>query len=300
MKGIHSIYTFTNRKQYKKQSYLNMQLIEAYTLILSCAYWNKLHGTIDLYCDNDFYEFIKEYNLTGLWQNIDNTVFDNLPKDIDYSIFWTYPKMYVHSIQKESFTALDADLFMWENMLYYKEPTLDIIYAHPEVDQIGNQYPSFHKDKRYEDIFKNLEIIEDNSYMNTAILYCRDNSFYKELMEITTEFARRVSKEGKEDKYNNWSHTIFCEQRIIKSIINKYNLKTAPQYSKPYYVHVSEDQPEIPFNLNDGGIFHLWGMKKDISLEDKKELEYKLYKWIEIEFPNYLEYAKIFKKHLKN
>jgi hypothetical protein len=300
MKAIHSIYTFTNRKQYKKQTYLDMQKIEAYTLILSCAYAKRHIGEITLYCDINFYEFIKKYDLCDLWDNIDYTALENIPKDIDYSIFWTYPKMYIHSIQDEPFVALDADLYFWRNLRYHDNPSLDFIYAHPEIDNIGNQYPSFHKEERYKDIFKNLEIIEDGPNMNTAILYCRDNSFYKELMEITTEFARRVSKTGKSEKYNDWVHTIFCEQRIIKSLLKKYNLKTAPQYDIPFYVHSCvEQENDRDFKLSDGDIFHLWGLKNKIGSRHKIRLEDQLCYEIIKEFPYYQHYIEIFKKNLK-
>ena len=68
----------------------------------------------------------------------------------------------------------------------------------------------------------------------------------------------------------------------------------------PYSVHASKDQPYIPFNLNDGGIFHLWGLKNNVHSKYKKVLEAKLYKWIEIEFPQYMKYVETFKKILKN
>lgn len=277
-----------------------MQLIEAYTLILSCAYARRYIGPPHLYCDFKFYKFIKEHGLETLWDSIDYNVFENIPKDIDYSIFWTYPKMYIHSIQNEPFVALDVDLFMWKHMKYHTDPSLDFIYAHPEIDNIGDQYPSFHKEERYKDIFKNLEIIEDGPHMNTAILYCKDNLFYKELMEITTEFARRVSKTGKSEKYNDWVHTIFCEQRIIKSILKKYNLKTAPQYNVPFYVHSCIEQEKASsFRLSDENIFHLWGLKNKIPSRARATLENKLYNEILNEFPVYTKHVETFKKILK-
>jgi hypothetical protein len=109
-----------------------------------------------------------------------------------------------------------------------------------------------------------------------------------------------VSKTGKSEKYNDWVHTIFCEQRIIKSLLKKYNLKTAPQYDIPFYVHSCvEQENDRDFKLSDGDIFHLWGLKNKIGSRHKIRLEDQLCYEIIKEFPYYQHYIEIFKKNLK-
>lgn len=300
MKGIHSIYTFTDRVRYKEQSYLDMGLFEAYTLILSCCYWRKFHGDISLYCDKDFYKFIQEYKLTSLWDNIDNTSFDSIPNDINYSVFWTYPKMYIHSLQTQPFTSLDADLFFWEPLNLKKA---NIIYAHPEVDLTGENYPDYHTSKEYKDIFKDLTFNEYPSNMNTAILTINKVDFYKELMDITTRFAKRATINIKNQKsVHEWTHTIFCEQKIIRNVIEKHNLSCVPHYEKEYYTGEGTIWPEgHRFELDDAKIFHLWGSKTRIKndQEERYELNKRLHDWIETDFPEMMDIVTIFKKILK-
>ena len=288
MKGIHSIYTFTNKKN---QSYLNMGLFEAYTLILSCIYWKKLYGNIKLYCDFEFYQFINKNGFKNLWDEIDYKAFNNLPKEIDYSIFWTYPKMYIHSLQKEPFTSIDADLYISKKI----KIDADVAYAHSEAHS-NKYYPSYHKEKRYLNIFKNIKIEENLPIMNTCVLTINKLDFYQELIKVTTNFAKQVSKE--KYKLDPIAYTIFCEQKIISSILKKYKITTKPYYKKEWNPDGLNNKE---FKLEDSGIFHLWWYKNIIRENYNLRLNtnLKLEKIIEKEHPEMMDIANKFKKLLK-
>ena len=253
--GIHTIYSLSERERYNMPSYSRLFLFEFLYLALSSHLWRQNNGHIKLVCDKNFYDFIKEKGLFWMWDEIDNITLNSLPQDIDYKIFWTYPKMFTQFKQKERFAIIDADLYTTLDLKEFKE---DIIYGHEELDEIGTSYPLFYKDPSVNFLFKDLNPTLKHNAINTCLVVYNNLDVLQGLKEITEKFIR-ISSKNLTHQDKEWVYTIFCEQKVLGNIVKDKNysyksLTTYPyncnDYSKPYDI------------LDKSGISHLWASKK--------------------------------------
>lgn len=296
--GIHSVYSFTGRSQYHSQSYNNMYLFEALTLLLSSYHWRTYNGSIKLVCDDKFYSFIKDNSLDFMWDSIDASTFKSLPDYIDYSIFWTYPKMFAHAKQTEPFTSIDADLYINKPIIQNGE---DIIFAHTEIDDLGVIYPEIYKSALYNDLFLKYGEITHPA-INTALVNFNNTDIPKELLEVATNFSKRITKYTN-PSYNSWAWTIYVEQKVLGSLIMNggYNFKSL--CDTPYYISFNTNgYTEEQFSFSRAGIVHLWGNKRDyINNEfDRAKITNILITEVETYYPNLMDVVLKMKNIFRN
>ena len=253
--GIHTIYSLSERERYNMPSYSRLFLFEFLYLALSSHLWRQNNGPIKLVCDRNFYDFIKEKDLFWMWDEIDNITLNSLPQDIDYKIFWTYPKMYVQFKQKERFAIVDADLYTTLDLKEFKE---DIIYGHEELDEIGTSYPLFYKDPSVNFLFKDLNPTLKHNAINTCLVVYNNLDVLQGLKEITEKFIR-ISSENLNHKDKEWVYTIFCEQKILGNIVKDKNYSYKSLTAYPYNCNDYSKPYDI---LDKSGVSHLWASKK--------------------------------------
>jgi len=128
MLGYHVAYSKPIRNIYK--SILDMDLYEVLTLALSCLFWKRYHDYIKIYCDEDYYNKLKNMDLLWLWDEVDNKTMSSIPQNLNHDRFWSYSKMYINSLQSEQFYNIDLDLFTRAPM---PEFTTDFTVAHYEI-----------------------------------------------------------------------------------------------------------------------------------------------------------------------
>jgi len=281
MLGIHSIYKLPQKSNQTVQNYNDLYCFELVCLILSSLYWRKNNGNIKLVCNDPVYDWVKQYNLQWVWDYIDTDTLKKLPPDIDYSVFWTFPKMFIHFNQKDKFTSIDADLFFTGTLKNYNE---DIIYAHEEVDTLGTTYPFFNQNPEYSEIFNfNLHY----NAVNTSLITFNKLEILKELEEITYKFIKNTHLSQVNSPY---TYTIYCEQKVLGNLIHK-NKYTYRSLMTEYWDCNDLDQSGVnsKFLLADANIYHLWGNK---SVLYEKQAHRKFYldyflSFIQRDFPEY-------------
>jgi hypothetical protein len=284
MRGIHTIYSTNGR--YKKFYYF-----ELLQLILSSLTWRKYNGDINLYCDDNFKEVIDELDLSWLWDSIDYDSLGKVPNHIDTELFWTYPKMFVHSLQKEKFCSLDADLYVVKSIQEHKE---DIVFSHYELDLHEVTYPNFYDLELFQNMFGFREL--SSPAINTCLVQFNKIDVLEPLMEITNKF---VSKDyTKFFNYPSHSWTIYCEQKLLGELVNEMG------YSQKSLMDVYYDCFDWEKNIRDFippnyGIDHIWFEKEVIYNNDSQRLvkTFRLLKEIEVNFPEHLEKTKYLMKY---
>jgi len=296
--GIHSVYSFTGRSRYATQSYNNMYLFEALTLLLSSYHWRTYNGPIKLICDDKFYSFIRDNSLEFIWDSIDVSTFKSLPNYIDYSIFWTYPKMFAHAKQTEPFTSIDADLYINRPIIQMGE---DIIFGHSEIDDLENLYPDIYKSPLYSDLFLKYGEITHPA-INTALVNFNNIDIPKELLEVATNFSKRITQYTT-PSYNSWAWTIYVEQKVLGSLIVNGGYKFKSLCDSPYYGSFNTNgYTNEQFSFSKAGILHLWGDKINYMQNDldRFDITNKLILEIEQNYPNLMDLVlrmkNIFKK----
>jgi hypothetical protein len=284
MRGIHTIYSTNGR--YKKFYYF-----ELLQLILSSLTWRKYNGDINLYCDDNFREVIDELDISWLWDSIDYDSLDKVPKDIDTELFWTYPKMFVHSIQKQPFCSLDADLYVTVPITDFKE---DVVFAHKEVDLHEFTYPNIYDLELFRDTFQG-RVLDDDA-INTSLILFNRLDVLESLMDITNQFVR--NKYTKFFEFTSTQWTIYCEQKLLATLIKEQG------YSERSILPITYDCFDWQKNLREfiptkWGISHLWFMKDIIKNDDYQRLmkTTSLLKEIEVNFPEHLEKTKYLMKY---
>ena len=279
MRGIHTIYSTNGR--YKKFYYF-----ELLQLMLSSLTWRKYNGDINLYCDDSFKSVIDELDISWFWDSIDYTSLKQIPEDINQDIFWTYPKMFVHSIQKQPFCSIDADLYLTKSIQVHKE---DIVFSHYEIDLHENTYPNFYELELFRDVF-NYQSIESPA-INTCLVQFNRLDVLEPLMEITNKFVTKDYM--KFFNYPSHSWTIYCEQKVLGQLVDDLG------YTKKSVMDVYYDCFNWEKNIRDFippryGIDHIWFEKEEFYNNDPQRLmkTFRLLKEIEVNFPEYLDQAK--------
>lgn len=294
--GIHSIYSFGERTRHQAPPYTEFWLFEFLTLVLSTQYWQLYNGPIRLVCDDNFYNFVEKYKLHWLWNEIDNTTLKNVP-NLDYSIFWTYPKMYSHSQQTERFASVDADLFIRRSIKEYNE---DFIYLHQEKDTLGSTYPDFQTLPEYKEVFKGLNPNLRYNAVNTAIAVFNNIDIAKELLEITDKFVNNTQY-NTGNSYENYVYTIFTEQKVLGNLIQDKN------YSSRSLMKTVWDCNNIELNNKqffheEVDALHLWGNKENYykGVHNREDLNLYLISFLQNDFPHILDKIQpLFKKFIR-
>ena len=254
--------------------------------MLSSLTWRKYNGDINLYCDDSFKSVIDELDISWFWDSIDYTSLKKIPEDINQDIFWTYPKMFIHSLQKDPFCSIDADLYLTKSIQEHKE---DIVFSHYEIDLHENTYPNFYELELFREVF-NYQSIKSPA-INTCLVQFNRLDVLEPLMEITNKF---VTKDyTKFFDYPSHSWTIYCEQKVLGQLVDDLG------YTKKSVMDVYYDCFDWEKNIRDFippryGIDHIWFEKEEFYNNDPQRLmkTFRLLKEIEINFPEYLDQAK--------
>lgn len=298
--GIHTAYTPTNRRGTAKIHH--MLRFEAITMILSCLYWKKFQGPIKLYCDQDFYDYIKKLGITDLWDDIDTkTIIEGFSPNVNHDTFWAYAKMYVNSLQDKPFTSIDLDLFQSNP---YDYSTHDIICSHIEYsdfinDNVQNRskpvyYPNYHEWDMFKERFlkyPNLKFTDHS--LNVAVLSVNKPEFCKEVFEIAKSFAennkfdpQKISTHGFERiAYTIHSSSLitFIEQRIASAVANTNNYSLKTMMGLEYDAGKQGWIGDVSTMYNPG-ITHLWGWKATMRFPQNEQERIKLTKEFDNQF----------------
>ena len=196
-------------------------------LLLSSSISAKHFDKIELYCDTEAAELIKE----------DGRVF---PLDIIIclddlqwvnGLLWAYSKVFVYSLQKEPFLHIDIDAILWDGL---PEELTTQKFIFQQKEPVNGFY-------WYNEIFKEAEILNvlpsKISYkpeyaLNTAVFACTDiNYLYiiKQYFSVVNSYISNVKDKLSEFKCSH-AQCILFEQLFLVNILETAGLKFGVDY----------------------------------------------------------------------
>ena len=262
MQGYHVFYQTKKVKEYHQ--------IDLLTHLLSIIFWKHKWGKLGLYCNQEYLDYLKQYNLDILYDEINTEFLEQTPYKEYYSKYWSLCKIevakHVSQFHKE-FAIIDTDLWIKDQ--------LGINYS--DYDFIG------HHDEKYDLNWEQNVYIDPTNFLpseeankldfsvapiNCAFMYFNS----KELIDIWHEWVYKVVELNKDlSRHSLNKDTIFIEQRLLPAILPTYNFKwrnISPHTYITYLAHFqdgSEWEPALGFNEESEKYFdnlrHIWGMK---------------------------------------
>ena len=304
MLGIHAFWskptlTGTQGHHLTGVDRFKMYDFELIHFILSALFYKKLNGSIHLYTDTIFADYIENLKLTSVWDDIDTSKHEEFSLlDINSTTNWTGFKTWLLHKIPAPFLLIDHD-----NLIFTKIPTelfdTSVRFAHLE-DINPYYYPNKDKLDCGEFIFdKNWDWSLDVA--NTCLLYFKENEFKDKYSLKAMEFEKNNHPE---DLHLAEVQYLFADQRLLVMMLEEQNIdygtfsnnKFTPQGNIPDFTSVSND----PL-LSKVGFDHTWGYKHHLK---KNKLARTVYmkrhiQMIHDNFENYYDtLLPIFKKYI--
>ena len=249
------------------KNFSGLYRIEALVMILSALKWRELNGDIKLYCDYDFYAWLKKIDFLDLYSVIDCTTLD---KERDSSIdiskpygFWASSKFYALDKEKTPFVMLDLDFISFVNLDYFFKQEYDFIaYCQENLSGIfKNPLYLVYPEKEGLSIPKDF-ILEDDLDWSINPINC-SLVFYKndDLKNFYVKNAFRYMKNNKipdKNKREDFppSDMCFIEQRYLPMLAKNKGYRYTTFL--PGAVGTGETDR---YMKKDNRFFHLWAAK---------------------------------------
>ena len=261
MNAYHIFYKSNKSKEFDEINYL--------VQLASILFWKKNQGKIILYCNSEFLEDMREWQLIDLYDEVNTSCLDNIPYKDYLNKYWSFCKIHASeeiSKSEDNFVLLDTDFWIHNPIEISDE--FEMIGYHPEqkLEDPKNPYIS-------PENFMNRKEIELFDWsinpVNCAFLYLNSktliNEWYKWVVKVIEKNKDGEIKEISAD-------TIFLEQRLLPTIANSLNFKIGTLIPNTYQPHIPSDSegsewiPKIGFDEENQyitwNIKHVWGLKK--------------------------------------
>lgn len=221
----------------------SMNDAEILTMVVSALMWQKHNGSIKLYTDNAGYAFIRDKELSALWNGgIDTELLENNDYPINPEIFWAAGKLIALEAQDCPCVMLDTDLIITQPIQQLLEPNA-ITALHSETLNPEVYLPPYLLKKPSGFIFPD-DYNWNTLPSNTAFLYIRDKSF----KSFYLNESKRFMFQNMEKPAEMVSQMVFAEQRLLSICADHQHLPIN---------HLLSD----PFSLSNSNVIHLWGFK---------------------------------------
>lgn len=217
------------------------------TTVLSALKWREKNGTITMVTDSTGFEFYKERNLLGLWDEI-TTDLDNIPEYVDSQKFWAAGKLFALRGRTTPVAVLDTDFIVWDRIAFDNLGDLTVIHRE---ELYGDVYPDIYHFRMMRGYIFNPDFDWRINPANTAFYVLKSEDlrdFYIEEAEKFIEYA---------DNGDNLTYMVFAEQRLL------------PMCADVLGIEISEFS-NIQRLFSDGERYftHTWGMKQQMREND--------------------------------
>ena len=259
---------------------------------LSVLKWKSFGYTVKLYVDDHFKEVFSKYGLLELYDEVDDTYFNNNDLydtfDINKEYFWAFSKLFIHMNEKDNFIMSDLDFIPLKdfhdiidenkNYVYYREILDELTYPQDLITSSTYTYPEW--------------ISWKERPVNTAITYLSNENLKKIYIEEAIRFAQHNTEESDNEGMNLTNRMVFVEQRLLSECAKhlgeelnqiKSNYETICNPREIHYFCYKQIDTKDPYNWV---LFFLDKLNKEFPDEYKKI----------IELPEYLEYKNIIQK----
>jgi hypothetical protein len=244
-------------------------LIDFSAHLASILFWKEHYGPIRLYCNSNFLESIKEYNLDVLYDEINTEILDNIPNKRLLKKYWSYPKIYAANdiIKTESkFCIIDVDLWISNKFLW--DESKDFIAFHYESFDLKYKHNPYLDPKLFllEEDFNKLDwnILP----INCSFMYINNTKLIETWYDMASKIVDLNLKVKSKSKD---CYTLFIEQRLISVLCNDLNLNFDSLISNVFLTNLDykgSTENWMPIldhsdpNSPSGSIKHIWGLKK--------------------------------------
>lgn len=163
--------------------------------------------------------------LLQLWDHVDTTILDSMPKEIDGKTYFAAAKIYVQSKLTLPYVILDSDSYFIGN------PGLDLnnfdlVIAHRESLTAADNNLLTYPDPQL--FLKNSDPYSTYKYeqypLNVAFLYMNSEKLHETYIEQAMHFMLNHN-DWKKLGIANWAYQCFAEQRILAEIAALQNSK---------------------------------------------------------------------------
>lgn len=243
--------------------------------VLSACMWKETHGPIKLLCDRTTYDFLDQFSVLDLYDEVD--VFDDdLLDGIDPSIYFAAAKLVgMLQVEDDQCAFIDTDLLLGSGVNHIDPLNVHVFHR---------EHPS---ESVYPDLFDRWKIdipVDDSCYaMNCALVYWPNRELRRNYASTALKFMRANDYHG---NYNKNVLMVTAEQRLLgfylkhRGIIPDFYIKDI-YIPDPNYVSLSWIADDMGSNLPQlkNEFLHLWGHKKELRNNklEAAEYTYKLY-----------------------
>ena len=233
---INAVHSFTVSPFFTKpHNKFTMNDFEVMTMIMSALAWRRYNGSIKLYTDSYFAEWIYENNLEFLWDNgIDLHLFENAKKNINKEIFWAATKLDVIENMKVQEAHIDIDFIMWKS-INEQVAEGDVVGSH--FEDTGGEFTCYiNKEKMMppENYIFPTKLDWSFPAINTSFIYFNSKDakdlFCKECVRYMENNNNKVYDDsGKDDV-----QMVFAEQRLTSMFLKfkNFDIRTITNYAE--------------------------------------------------------------------
>lgn len=208
-----------------------MHDFEILTTIASIASWKKYFGNIELYCDKESLTFFHDIGISHLWDQINTSVLERIPSDINPGIFWASAKLWVQKNISPPYTILDTDsYFINPNLDLFSRPC-DLIASHIDIttSDMGHFYQKENNIEfppRYPDISSllpqnhTLKKVNWSDYhaVNVGCLHINNSQLHQQYVSLSLELCSILNNESAKQNL-----MLTAEQHLLGYLISHYN-----------------------------------------------------------------------------
>jgi hypothetical protein len=261
---------------YKSKDMGEYHEIDLLVNLASCLFWKKLYGSIKLYCNQEFLDYIKSYGLDKAYDEINVDVLENTPFKSYLPKYWSFCK--IHAIKHISKTE---DRFVIIDNDFYPSLSHDIDW---ECDFIGYHKEAFDKFQETNAYEAPEQFLNETNYsklnwdvnpINCAFMYFNN----KTLIDTWYSWSIGIIATNAEKPHLPYNRdTIFIEQYLIASLVNTLNLNWKVLLPNTYLQYIDfnkngyEWYPLVDSKSEYREVFnkfrHIWGLKR---FYDQKE-----------------------------
>lgn len=213
------------------------------TTVLSALKWHEKNGTITMVTDSTGFEFYKERNLLGLWDEI-TTELDKIPEYVDSQKFWAAGKLFALKDINTPVAVLDTDFIVWDKIAFDNLGDLTVIHREELYSDV---YPDIYHFTMARGYVFNPDFDWSINPANTAFYVLKNEQlrdFYIKEAQKFIEYA------GDGD---NLTYMVFAEQRLLPMCANAMGIEVA-EFS----------DLERLFRDGERYFTHTWGMKQQM------------------------------------